>query len=323
MGSWNGTCAVSHMPITHGQKVKAYILVPHYYHDVKPGAATPGTGFELEDIEKFSGGGICYSTDAWSPLSIPIDAEYNDYGGIDSIKVNQNTNYILEWVNKETGKGFKSLEEMFDAISQGETVFAFMLVHPSIYNAAVDAVEESRDEEYDGDRLLINIMLDFEAAREYARTEGATDSLMEGLHALGIKSAEPDPHDVMMRTYVTRQWPKREGAHRSAVEAYSGMGSRDGMMQSDFSREYFNKMIKSESTSIEDLVNHYQFCCFMSSARRTWIAQAGCGSQCDEYKIHRLVAEATLAHLAEVKKQHADDTDLSHPAELAHHNKRF
>lgn len=322
MGCWNGTCGITQMPITSGQKVKAYILVPHHYDDVRNSGTTVRT-FSFDEIEKFRGSGICYPTDAWSPLSIPISAEYNDYGGLQNIKMNQNVKNIFEWISKETNKKFKDAEDMIGIISQGETPFALMMVHESIYNAAIDAVEESRHPEYDGDRLLINVMIDFEAAREYLQTEGAKDSLMDGLKTLGIKSAAPpDPLISLRMAFMGASWPKREGAHSSAVESYSHH-RREGAMYDDFSREYFSKMMKSESTPIEDLVNHFQFCCFMSGARRTWIAQSGCGSQVTEYKMHRLIAEATLKHLEEVKAEHSEDVDLTISEEAEYFNKQY
>jgi len=63
MGSWNGTCAITQLPIVIGDPVAVFLLVgdnrPH-----EPAAH-------------------CYPTEFYGPRSIQLYGEYSDYGGFD------------------------------------------------------------------------------------------------------------------------------------------------------------------------------------------------------------------------------------------------
>lgn len=69
MGSWSVYCGISNIAITSGQKC---ILLP---------------------IKKNSGS----ETREWQPATLPIFGEYNDYGGIENIDVDDNTKLIEEY----------------------------------------------------------------------------------------------------------------------------------------------------------------------------------------------------------------------------------
>jgi len=61
MGSWNGTCAVSNLHVTAGQKVAVFLL--------------------LENNEKKS---FCYGNAMYDMCPIPFYGEYNDYGAVEN-----------------------------------------------------------------------------------------------------------------------------------------------------------------------------------------------------------------------------------------------
>ena len=61
MGSWNGTCAISNLHITHGTKVAVFILL------------------ENKDKKTF-----CYNNAAYDICPVPFYGEYNDYGGVEN-----------------------------------------------------------------------------------------------------------------------------------------------------------------------------------------------------------------------------------------------
>lgn len=96
-----------------------------------------------------------------------------------------------------------------------------------------------------------------------------------------------------------------------------------GVMNSAFSAKYFEKLLRSHNSNIEIMVDHLIFCLFMSKARKTWIAQTGTGSQCEEFKIHRMMAEAVIAHVNTKKKEHAEEADITLPEEVANMEKLF
>lgn len=63
MGSWNHTCAITQLPITASEDVVELWLFGSY---------------KLNPVNSFSH--MSYSGDMFTPLSIPLYAEYNDYG---------------------------------------------------------------------------------------------------------------------------------------------------------------------------------------------------------------------------------------------------
>ncbi len=77
MGSWNETCGISRMSIKEGQQVKAFLIVKR----------APQTG------------GTCYIDDIWTPIGLPIDVTYDDYGRFTPIKSNDvNCTKLLSYI---------------------------------------------------------------------------------------------------------------------------------------------------------------------------------------------------------------------------------
>lgn len=62
MGCWNKTCGLSNLHITHGTPVYVFVL------------------------EQDRDSSNCYSTSLFSPLLLPFESEYNDYGGGENSK---------------------------------------------------------------------------------------------------------------------------------------------------------------------------------------------------------------------------------------------
>ena len=97
MGCWNETCAVSKMTINTGEKVRFLLIAqnPFSYEEVEGHPDTPTW---------IKGGTGCYLTDFWQPVSLPILAEYNDYGTIDNWDASEQPyiDLLLHVVNKSS-----------------------------------------------------------------------------------------------------------------------------------------------------------------------------------------------------------------------------
>lgn len=78
MGCWNGTCMISNLPIISGEKIKLVILKPHL------------------GKKEITSSGFCYSTGLMSPAFLPIEGEYDDYGTIEDIVEDWNTEFVLK-----------------------------------------------------------------------------------------------------------------------------------------------------------------------------------------------------------------------------------
>ena len=83
MGSWNGTCMISNLPIMSGDKIKLVLLQPRF------------------SSKKFVCSGYCYSTGLMTPLFLPIEGEYNDYGMIENIVEDWNFKLIEDYFKRK------------------------------------------------------------------------------------------------------------------------------------------------------------------------------------------------------------------------------
>lgn len=93
MGSWNGTCGLTGLPITAGDEVIAFLIgvVPHTFG---------GRTRSERDYAANDSSGFCYPTDYAFPISLPFFGKYDDYGSVEDI-----------------GKGTFWLEQLRDFIS--------------------------------------------------------------------------------------------------------------------------------------------------------------------------------------------------------------
>lgn len=82
MGCWNETCGITQIPIQSGDPV-ALVLIGH-------------VGDHNRDHA-----GSCYINEQWSPKFLPIFGSYNDYGGLQDIQQDWNTQFILEQLRQD------------------------------------------------------------------------------------------------------------------------------------------------------------------------------------------------------------------------------
>ena len=82
MGCWNETCAVTQIPIMSGDPVALVLLTKVDRH-----------------AENHSG--FCYANDIWTPKFLPVFGEYDDYGSVENIQENWNTQFIVDQLRQE------------------------------------------------------------------------------------------------------------------------------------------------------------------------------------------------------------------------------
>jgi hypothetical protein len=70
MGCWNGTCAISKLPIIHGDRVLCWFINTPLYGSVEA---------------NLSAKNFCYPNDRYELLGVPFRAQYNDYGGFEDV----------------------------------------------------------------------------------------------------------------------------------------------------------------------------------------------------------------------------------------------
>lgn len=75
MGCWNGTCGITNLPIRAGEKVVFLLIALRANNEANT---------------------YCYSTGWGYPVSLPIRAVYNDYGGVEDIANNAVSNILAK-----------------------------------------------------------------------------------------------------------------------------------------------------------------------------------------------------------------------------------
>jgi len=139
MGSWSGTCGLSNLSIGKGDPVYLILL--------RANKESPG-----------GGGSFCYTVNSYSPIFVPIEGKYNDYGCISEIVEGDHTKALLEFVTKDKHSNVLNEEAQFldvkdppadlvsviRAIDEGIISFrlgdryhriGFMLIHKYIYDS--------------------------------------------------------------------------------------------------------------------------------------------------------------------------------------------
>jgi len=99
MGCWNGTCAISQLAILAGEPCRIVFL----------------RGLPTVSRDGNAGAGFCYPTGLWKPVSLPIPAEYDDYGAVENFDADDwRVRSFLEWVEQhvvETKEGPNSVHD--------------------------------------------------------------------------------------------------------------------------------------------------------------------------------------------------------------------
>jgi hypothetical protein len=159
MGSWNGTCMISNLPIPYGAPVRFFILE------------------RTDDYEQhLAGAGFCYYNSVFRPIAYPITGRYDDYGSVAHIEDSE-TIVLIETYFKElakSGRLFNSdskshvaeedvnMEFILNRIERSylwhvkkrfgskDSVFASAMVLESVYQLALETLL-NQPMDYDGD----------------------------------------------------------------------------------------------------------------------------------------------------------------------------
>lgn len=125
MGSWNGTCGISKMPIQYGDRVKLVLLKPtNHYRSVSTGS------------------GFCDASDMYTPICLPITGEYNDYGCIENIDEQPELFDLIIKALRIPDRN--NIEDIIAGISNNELEnISYMLIHESVYNIMLDITKET------------------------------------------------------------------------------------------------------------------------------------------------------------------------------------
>jgi hypothetical protein len=154
MGSWNGTCGLTQLPIKDGDEV-VVILLEKRTDKVEPG------------------GGYCYSNHFFTPCSLPLFGIYDDYGSVENVKGNveevfrhfkkrfEHEKYMIA-----EGEKPKNIEEFIRVVERGYVEkMGFMMILKPVYEKVINEIGSRK--KYKGTKKLKEETLD--EVKEYIK----------------------------------------------------------------------------------------------------------------------------------------------------------
>lgn len=248
MGCWNGTCGVTNTPIHEGDEIVLFVL---------------------DSFGVLSGGGFCYTTSMYIPVSLPIKGKYDGYGGI-IVNENINEDYMLDGLIRVLSLAgrcddYSDLGELLHEIERGEIQgLGFMLVHKIAYERCI---------EYVGNQYIL------------LYDDTYKKLCLEGYDAY----VEPCP--IALKHGINVMVRNR---NRHSVFSFSKM---------TLLLEFF----KFDDSYIlrETIVDVCMFDYALQQARKFWCIQNGAGSQSSEYDVNNIIGECVV----ELQEQYMKNSD--------------
>lgn len=273
MGSWNGTCMISNLPIRYRDRIKLVILYSPY-----------------TDVHRLTNtSGHCYTTDLLRPAFYPISGVYNDYGGIEEI----NKDWSYDFITKVLKKNFKSIEvekKIVDDYLLEDFIFG-------IERGSLKVMLDEDGEIYDYSRFSY-VMI----------REDIWDGIVTNQINYKTYWNDQDENDekgnrifyIDAKTFCDRKIEKSLGV----VEKLKGLGIDDFIPHSDMFFHfddrpydisehitYFVDNIQNNEQIRKDYTELMIIRTYLNSIRKGWMVQPGAGSQSDDIKPYLLLCD--------------------------------
>jgi len=338
MGCWCGTCAITHLPINAGDKVRLFFMTMQDYGTEKEGA------------------GFCYSNGVWYPRGLPVSGSYDDYGGIEDIKEDLLTKILVDGINKDWAPYKASHQWEKDTVGGNLTIYQI-----------VEETERDRAKIHDGESKIEHERLTESLKTMHQENHQSID--IDAPHAedrearpFGFIMVHEDVYQAMLAYdppmahhkeggYVYRKRsevmsedmkefylaglqtaqdtkncnPKLQKLLLSSGVSHWNIFSHTSMSPDppfckgvsyywDFLRTKMAEGAPYEDPEVQIVVNglidFYKFSWSMQAARRAWMPQSGKGSQqndLDIYKVIEVGAQQVIKAREETEAEWRDD----------------
>ena len=313
MGCWNGTCGITQIAITRDDPVVGFLLRKNFNGSVR------------------SSGGFCHSTGFWSPFSLHIEGNYNDYGTLENVDeqdwsflftLDRLKQDVLEKENiddysdksikrddinnwKYIGKAIHedalelSVGRIWGGLYPNEKTLpvGFMMIHRDIFDAIINGKVES----WLGEDITIESLMEdgrkvVERFKERIKEEEAID----------------DENDKLMHRFrYNMDLDHSMDRNKIANCARFRIGTDYGIMKEclDYLFEEVSEHKSDEHLEkiIRKMSEFYMIDMAMMKMRKTWMPQAGAGSQDDEKELHLMINDGTKNIFEERKTKWDED----------------
>lgn len=281
MGCWYSTCFMSHLPLMPGDDIRIIVLAPTY--------------------PKEFDGLTCHSDERYTPIGFPICAEYDDDGRFRNIReINDYTErYLREFTTVYTKVcddayaeyEWNSLEDFLrDVIdgyiyvdNRGEKMpLKHVMIHGKLYHMLIEDMRRrvpSNQEQTFGDSLDQKIRNTMHWLTE-GKTLGAR--LIESMrNAEHLEDLDESDFDMFGRSFsdkvkvnLTAKWKTLDIMAKFFVET-------------------------NDYRILDDILEYILWCSVMNFSRHGYFCLPGAGSQSQEMKLQKIIAEFILAKYKE------------------------
>lgn len=260
MGCWNGTDFLTNLPIFYGDDVRVFIL---------------------KNKTEVRGAGVCHIDEILRPIGLPIKAKYNDYGSVDDIIIDWNSEFILAKLKSELGPEIKydmddhktnyeyDLEDIFRGIERSncrkilrgsfdgedfkELPLCFVMIHESTYQQILTYMYDYKSWYYD-----VTIKEHIKSKHEEFVNRFKSEEF-----ALGLEFPFTSNSDIRLG-YCT-----------------------------DYNK-YLMDNINDSDKILTELIDFDLLSTFMAYTRKVWMIQSGAGSQDDGLEQHKVLGKIIL-----------------------------
>lgn len=305
MGCWNATCNISNLPIYAGDKV---VVIP------------------LVQTTKDAEFNVCYPTDNFVPYAFPIFGEYDDYGGIENIEITPENERLIRsypfytknrdddgnpYVPIEIGENFENFVNRKLCVCGGHYIktdcanhkdgmaeINYFMAHREVYEMVLkeagSRIPYDKDKSYAEllkERYVKHMIAYKDNAEQFAKTKA--DLLAKGFKDKVEKLSE------LLLDYEIDLFAEKVFC---AAETLSPCRR----WWSNIAKEYLSS---GNEAIIDCAVDKTVFNLALSMLRRGYLCDSGAGSQSQETKIHYVVAQFVIKHIAEYAEKMKEDCD--------------
>jgi len=316
MGCWNETCGITQMPIHYGDPVMLVFLTK-------------------VDRHAENHAGFCYTNAIWTPKFLPVFGVYDDYGGLEEIQENWNTQFILDQLKNEltavrlSTPSTRTKQDADDLHSENEDLdldsFTLYDVMEQIHadRVWVPGVQHKLPvgwcmmHRWVWDHMIQVMERDWQDNITLATVKGQGDTYYQAMldkHA-EIQGQEEDSVVRIMTKYGRRDlvdWKNtftvlsRSGTQLDNYGTLSGIRDYDDVLW-----ELAEARVPVQDAQVQQVIHALaEFLVFknnMSVLRKFWSPQSGKGSQISAHESHLALHELCVSHIKHRIKQDADE----------------
>jgi len=289
MGCWNATCGISQMSIPAGEKVKAILIL------------------QSDFAKEIQGSGSCYHSTFFRPWFLPVTARYNDYGSIEDIEDDWNSQYMLRTFQKWHKEGkvkilgddaeinspgidkFETLDEVFDCVERGALLYQ---------KQTPDFDQEKKEWVNTGRFLKVGLFMILEDVYQALLKE--SDRFMNlPEHDYYKKSGDEDRNKFIDSINVARESFGKELTETEKLIRECRFESNRFLgdcIEEHFALKHYREFIDNpNSVPLDEFMKRMDdlrsISMSMSYLRKLWFPQCGSGSQSEELSFTKALIE--------------------------------